>query len=161
MQTAEYARAITLAAGPDRTDDELDRAVELRATRQRRLVEEPTLRLHAVLNEAVLHRQVGGASTMRAQLGHLLDRAGQPNVTIQVLPFAAGAHAAMSGPFTLLRFNDEPSMNCVYLENDRGEVYQERPADIEHYGSIFERVIEVAATPERSAGIIKKLARSS
>ncbi len=161
LQTAEYARAISRAARPDWTDAELDRAVELRATRQRRLVEEPTLRLHAVLNEAVLHRQVGGAPTMRAQLGHLLDRAGQPNVTIQVLPFAVGAHPAMSGPFTLLRFNDEPSMNCVYLESDRGEVYQERPADIEHYSSVFERAANVAVSPERSTAIIKRLTRSS
>ncbi len=80
------------------------------------------------LDEAVLYRLVGGPTIMREQLDHLTEVAQLPHVAVSVHPFRAGAHSSIGAAFTLLRFADTLGMNCVYLENDRGALYLERPA---------------------------------
>ncbi len=70
--------------------------------------------LRAIINEGALRRQVGGPAVMRSQISRIAEMAKLPNVTVQVLPFSAGAHSGMRGPFTAL-WPEEP-MNTVYLE---------------------------------------------
>jgi transcriptional regulator with XRE-family HTH domain len=150
LQTPDYVRAVAAAAQLDSTDAEIDRSVELRLARQRRLTSDHPPKLHSVVNEAVLMRPVGGPSTMAAQLRHLLDMTEQDNITIQVLAFAAGEHVAMTGAFTMLRFPDELEMNAVFLEHDHGATSAERPADINRYGRMFERLVSQALSPAQT-----------
>ncbi len=103
FQIPEYVRAVRLAAHPDATESELERSVSLRTDRQGRLIGDRPPRLRVVLDEAVLHRAVGGPKVMAAQLRHLIDVSMLPNITLQVMPFAVGAHPAVGAGFTVLR----------------------------------------------------------
>jgi transcriptional regulator with XRE-family HTH domain len=150
LQTPDYARAVALAVKPASTETELDKQVELRRTRQQRLTEPDPPTLHAVLNEAVLLRQVGGTEVMAGQLRHLVKLAELPHVMLQVLPFTSGAHPAMTAPFLLLAFETEPRMNTVYLENGRGSLYLEKSADLARYETMFDQLTAMALTPEDS-----------
>ena len=104
LQTEEYAKAMIRAARPDITDDEVDRRVRVRLGRQSLLTQDDPIDLWVVLDEAVVSRPVGGDAVMRAQLERLVEAADLPNVTLQVLPFEAGAHAGMDGTFAILDF---------------------------------------------------------
>lgn len=145
LQTAEYAEAVILAAHPSTTQAELERLGSFRHERLERLAGKALPRLHFVLNEAVLRRPVGGADAFRQQLDHLAEMVQMPHVTLQVLPFSAGAHAAMGQTFTILRFpGDETALDSVYLENNHGALYLERPADVERYQTIFNQLTTAA-----------------
>jgi transcriptional regulator with XRE-family HTH domain len=150
LQTPDYVRAVASAAQLDSTDAEIQRSVDLRLARQRRLAGDRPPRLHTVLNEAVLMRPIGGSSVMAAQLRHLLEMSEQNNITIQVLAFEAGEHVAMTGAFTMLRFPDELEMNAVFLEHDHGATSAERPADIGRYGRMFELLVSCALSPAQT-----------
>ena len=158
LQTPEYARAVALASRPDSTVPELDRQVELRRERQQRITDNDPPTMHAVLNEAALLRKVGGADVMRVQLEHLVQLAKLPHLTLQVLPFDAGAHPAMTAPFLMLGFEEEPAMNTVYLENGRGSLYLEKPADLDRYRVMFEQLTKLALRPQASVKAIATVA---
>jgi hypothetical protein len=122
LQTRAYTEAVTLAvssAGPSQSAEGFAR---VRVTRQERLSGDAPMTLRAVLSEAVLRRQVGGAEVMREQLARLREAASRPNITVQVLPFSLGAHPGMTGPFTILRFA-ERAMDVVFVEQHGGAVY--------------------------------------
>jgi transcriptional regulator with XRE-family HTH domain len=152
LQTSDYVRAITAAwrTESDADDSDLQRSVELRLARQRRLDGSHPPRLHAVINEGVVLRPVGGPATMAAQLRHLLAMGERDHITVQVLPFTAGAHVAMTGEFTMLRFPEELEMNAVFLEHDHGVTSAERPADIRRYSRMFERLTATALSPDQT-----------
>lgn len=158
LQTEDYARAVVLASRPGTSEAELDRQVELRRERQRRITGDDPPTMHAVLNEAVLLRKVGGPGVMRGQLEHLVELAKLPHVTLQVLAFDAGAHPAMTAPFNMLGFEEEPGMNTVYLENGRGSLYLEKAADLERYRQVFTQLTEQALAPLPSAKAIATVA---
>lgn len=156
LQVPEFVRAIRVAGQSDVTEDELAQSVEFRLARQRRLDTDPPI-MRYVLNEAVVRRVVGGAETMQKQIDHLIEMSERPSVTMQVLPFSAGAHPAQAGSFTMLRLPSEPGPNFVYLEHDRGALYQERPADLARYGDIFNRLTKVALSPEATRSFLVSL----
>lgn len=162
LQTEDYARAVVRAAKPDSTDGELNRQVELRRERQRRLTGDDPPIMRAVLDEAVLRRTVGrktsGTRVMREQLEHLVRLSDLPHVTLQVLMFEEGEHPAMTAPFLMLGFEEEPAMNTVYLENGRGSLYLERSADLARYREIFTQLTGQALTPDESAQVIATVA---
>lgn len=158
LQTADYARAVARANRPTSTATELDRQVELRRARQQRLTDDEPPTFHAVLNEAVLLRHVGGPAVMREQLHHLAKLAALPHVTIQVLPFTAGAHPAMTAPFLMLGFEAEPRMNTVYLENGRGSLYLEKRPDLDRYTAMFAQLCELALDPQESSNHMARVA---
>lgn len=158
LQIEGYARAVALASKPDSSESELDRQVELRRERQRRITGDDPPTVHAVLNEAVLLRKVGGPAVMRAQLKHLVELAKLPHVNLQVLPFDVGAHPAMTAPFNMLGFEEEPGMNTVYLENGRGSLYLEKPADLDRYRQMFTQLTQLALGPKPSAQLIATVA---
>lgn len=104
LQTPEYARAVTRAAVDGLPEERLDTLVEVRLARQDVLRTEPPLELSAVLDEAVLRREVGGPGVMARQLTRLVEAARLPHVRLRVLPFAAGAHIGVTGPFVIFSF---------------------------------------------------------
>lgn len=157
LQTPDYVRAVAAAAQLDSTDADIERSVELRLARQRRLGSDHPPRLRTVLNEAVVRRPVGGRAAMAGQLRHLLDMSERDNITVQVLAFAAGEHVAMTGAFTMLRFPDELGMNAVFLEHDHGATSAERPADLDRYGRMFERLASRALTPGQTRDLLATL----
>lgn len=158
FQTPAYAEAITAATRPGAGADELARLVAFRTARQERLFGDRSPSLRVVLDEAVLHRLVGGPKVMREQLDHLTEVARLPHVSVLVQPFSAGAHPSIGSAFTLLRFADTLSMNCVYLELDRGALYLERPADVDRYAAIFEQLSRTALSADESLHLVARLA---
>ncbi|MFI0484020.1 helix-turn-helix domain-containing protein [Actinomadura sp. 9N215] len=158
LQTPGYARALLMARHPEAPADEIERRVELRMRRRHRVFERPgPLKLWAVLDEAALRRAVGGAETMREQLRFLIDMSWLPNVTVQILPFASGGHAAECGPVTLLRFAEPELPDVVYLEQLSGALYPDRAADIARYRDVLNRLGLQAEPPVRTPGILKSV----
>jgi transcriptional regulator with XRE-family HTH domain len=161
LQTPEYARAVAAANRPRLDEDELGSKVGIRKRRQQRLAGDDPLTLHSIINEAALCRVVGCPEVMRAQLRHVIGLAELPNVTVQVLPFSAGVHPAMTAPFVLLGFQDHPGMDTVYLENGRGALYLEAESDLDRYNWVFDQVRGLALSPAKSrtllATVVKQL----
>jgi len=156
LQTPEYTEAINTALNPARTAEEIARIVQLRASRQKRLSGDDRLTLRAVISEAALRWVVGSAELMHAQAQHIAEVAQQPNVTVQVLPFSAGAHRGMRGAFTALRFPEEP-MNTVYLELDGAALYLESPTEVSRYAKAFTRLTELALDPEATTDLLTRV----
>ncbi|MFF3734817.1 helix-turn-helix domain-containing protein [Streptomyces sp. NPDC002476] len=155
LQTGDYVRTIHRRAHERLSADEIDRLVDVRMTRQEALHRESApLKFAAVINEAVLHRRVGGPAVMRAQIEHLVAVAELPSVRVQVIPFKAGAHPGMNGAFTLLRFDDAQSI--VYLENLGGASVTRRRADVCLYEEAFNDLQILAVGPEESLGMIRE-----
>lgn len=156
LQTADYAREVLVAWNPAATSERIESAIAARAARQRRLTALEPLQLFAILDEAVLHRPIGGSQQMRAQLEYLGERATLPNVEIRVLPLAAGAHASLSGSFDIMQFRDEHDL--VYLETRGGHMYLDRP---EPFADAWSRLEAVALSREKSIAMIAALQETS
>jgi transcriptional regulator with XRE-family HTH domain len=154
LQTEDYARAV-LTALLTADADATDRLVELRMRRQERLyVDEDPLKIHIILDEAVLRRPVGGEQVMRAQLKRLVADAQRPNITIQVLPFSVGAHQATVGPFVVLAFPDSDDNDLVYVEGYLGDIYLEKERDVDVYERMFDKLVDMSMTAEQSVAFV-------
>ncbi|MGV9245071.1 helix-turn-helix domain-containing protein [Streptomyces sp. NPDC003710] len=158
LQTPEYARAVTRAAVGTLEDDKLDALVEVRLARQEVLRADPPLRLSAVLDEAVLRREIGGPGTMARQLNRLLEAARLPHVRLQVLPFAAGAHIGITGPFVIFSFPSRSDLDVVVLDHLTSSLYLERKEDLQAYCEAFDSLRIHALSPEDSLDYIAALA---
>jgi transcriptional regulator with XRE-family HTH domain len=157
-QTPDYAATIIQAGFPEISPQELDRSLLLRTTRQSLLERADAPELHLVLNEAVVRRQVGGETVMAEQIRHLAVLARRDHVTIQVLPFSAGAHPGMKTGFTLLRFPEGfDDMDCAYLENENGGVWQEVLDHVGRYAEVFERIRSMALSPQETSELLASL----
>lgn len=154
LQTEDYARAaLTTLSTAD--SDATNRLVELRMRRQDRLyTDEDPLKIHVILDEGALRRLVGGKQVMRTQLKRLVDDAQRPNITIQVLPFSVGMHPATSGPFGVLAFPGSDDNDLVYVEGHLGDVYLEKEHDVDVYEQMFDRLVDMSMTAERSVEFI-------
>ena len=158
LQTADYARAM-FRNGPRELDqDEVERRVEVRVARQQILARDNRPRLWAVIDEAVIRRQVGGAEVMQAQLRHLTDAAQQGRTTIQVVPYRAGAHAGTTGPFVILDFDEPTDPAVVYVETLAGDIYLEERSDVNRYTLAFDRLVAAALHPDDSVRLIEQAA---
>ncbi|MEU4508981.1 helix-turn-helix transcriptional regulator [Nonomuraea wenchangensis] len=155
LQTAGYARAVIELAHEKATRAELDRRVALRTMRQRRL--ESGLTLWAVIDEAVVRRTLGGPDIMRAQIAHLLDVTAERNITVQVMPFDRGGHAAAGGPFSILRFPERELPDVVYMEQLTSALYLDKPADSDHYMEVMDRLSVQAETPKETRRFLERL----
>jgi hypothetical protein len=136
---------------------ELERRVELRMRRQEYLQRENGPVLWVVLDEASLRRPMGGPDVMRAQVRYLIEQASRPNVTIQLLPYAVGAHAAEGGAFTLLRFTESDLRDVVYLEHLTGAQYIEKPEDVEQYTRAMDQISVDALHPDATINVLESL----
>ncbi|MFC7808785.1 helix-turn-helix domain-containing protein [Streptomyces olivaceus] len=154
LQTPEYAREVTRVAGDGRTAEQLDTLVEVRLARQDVLRGEPPLELSAVLDEAVLRRQVGGAGVMARQLARLSEAARLPHVRLQVLPFAAGAHIGVTGPFVIFSFASTSDLDVVVIDHLTRSLHLERKEDLEAYTEAFNALLIHALSPEDSLDFI-------
>ncbi len=159
LQTREYAEVV-MRGSPNLTDDEIEKALEVRMGRQQILDRETDpVHLWVVLDESVLHRPYGGATTMHGQLKHLLEMSERPGIDIQVLPYEAGPTTAQEGgSFTVMRFpaSMEGDPGLVYLELLTGGQYVEKPEEIAVYERAMTRLQALAADQRNSRGIIRK-----
>ncbi|GGR83006.1 MULTISPECIES: helix-turn-helix domain-containing protein [Streptomyces] len=154
LQTAEYARAVTRAAVKDLDEDRLDTLVEVRLARQDVLRSDPPLALSAVLDEAVLRREVGGPGVMARQRRRLMEAARLPQVRLQVLPFTAGAHIGLTGPFVIFSFPSTSDLDVVVLDQLTSSLYLERKEDLMAYSEAFSTLQFHALSPEDSLDYI-------
>ena len=164
LQTPGYVRALHDEPLPEpareATPDLVDQRVEARLRRQELLTREkpPPLQFWTILDEAVLHRAVGGPSAMQRQLELVVERMQLPNVTVQVLPYSVGAHPALDSTFNILEFSG-PVSNLVYSEGLAGFIFIERPEDVDRYQKVFERLSEMSLSPGQSADLMMKASR--
>ncbi len=154
LQTPEYARAVTRAAADGLTEERLDTLVEVRMARQDVLRGDPALQLSAVLDEAVLRREVGGPGVMARQLERLVEAARLPHVRLQVMPFAAGAHIGVTGPFVIFSFSSTSDLDVVVLDHLTSSLHLERKEDLEAYSEAFDALLIHALSPEDSLDYI-------
>lgn len=148
LQTADYARAVIGPGGLQRglTVEQVERRVEVRARRQQLLTRESPVALRAVLDESALRRVVGGPKVMREQLQYLIDLAERPNVALQIVPFSAGAHAAVIGGWTILEFPGGDH-DIVAIETLVGSLFIEKTSEVDPYVEAF-RDLHTAALGE-------------
>jgi transcriptional regulator with XRE-family HTH domain len=154
LQTAEYAKAVILADSTIRDPAAIDQLVQVRMARKAALISEPQPIFRVVLDEAVLARPVGGPDLFRRQLLSLVEASQRPNVILQVLSFATGAHRALSGSFTLLEFADEAGTPLVYCDGLTGGVVRTEPGEVQSYRESFDAVSAVALSREESRMMI-------
>jgi transcriptional regulator with XRE-family HTH domain len=154
LQTEDYARAVLKADRFNDSPANIERLVDLRMRRQEVLTREQPLEFWDVLDEAVLRRAIGGPQVMADQLRRLLELAEQPHITLQVLPFAAGAHAGVSGSFALIEFpGADPDV--VYVDSAAGNIYIERPREVRTYSLKFDHLRATALSPDESTAFIR------
>jgi transcriptional regulator with XRE-family HTH domain len=159
LQIEEYTRALMRAAHPTAGSDEIDRRVALRMTRQERLGGPDALNLWAVIDEAALRRRVGGAGVMRMQLERLVESAGQPNITVQVLPFSAGAHAGVEGSVLLMSFPEPSDPDVAYVEGLMGSIFLEKSDEIARCTLAFDHLRATALSPDDSVAMISAVTK--
>jgi transcriptional regulator with XRE-family HTH domain len=159
LQTEDYARAMLRAALVAEGLDSIDRLVRLRIERQRQLTKEDPVELWAVIDEAALHRKVGGPKVMQGQMQHLMNVSEYPNVTLQVLPFDKGAHPGVIGAFSLIEFPDVTDNDVVYVDSPAGNIYLEKAVDLRRYTLVFDHLRAAALAPDESVELIDDLAK--
>ncbi|MFG1869445.1 helix-turn-helix domain-containing protein [Micromonospora arborensis] len=157
LQTREYARAVVLLGHGAADPTEIDRRVALRMQRQQLLRRDDPPQLWAVVDEAALRRPIGGPAVMRGQLTALIEATKSPNIRLQVIPFAAGGHAAAGGAFTILRFGDQELPDIVYIEQLTSAIYLDKRDDLDYYAVAMERLCVEAEPPERTPEILGRL----
>lgn len=157
LQTEDYALALTSAGSSAPPREEIEQRVDARARRRKVLRRDPRPHLHAVLGETALRQAVGGAEVMRDQLRYLREAGERENVTVQVLPFAGGAHPGMSGPFVIFEFEHEDDPAVAYTENLSGSAYLESETALARFRLAWGDVLNVALSPDESADMISAL----
>ena len=159
LQTEDYARAVIMLGYSN--PKEINRRVDLRMARQAVLSRPNAPSLWVVLDEALLRRPIGGPSAMRAQLKHLIELSQRPNVTIQVITFKAGGHAAAGGPFSLLRFAEFDLPDVVFLEQLNSAQYLDKPDVVDSYLAVMERLCIGALTPAATVKTLRSMVREA
>jgi transcriptional regulator with XRE-family HTH domain len=158
LQTNDYARALIRGIERKMQPDVLDQRLEARMRRQQLLYRESPPKYLVLLDEAVLHRQVGSATVMRVQLDKILEAAAGGTATVRVIPFDAGVHASTDSNFSLLEFGkDLPQGPVVFLEGLFSNRYLERPVEIDRYQEAVEYLNDAALSLEGSANLISKI----
>lgn len=161
LQTRDYAHAVIEGMWPEATQSEIDKRIQIRLKRQDRLTEpDNPLRFWAVIDEALLRRVVGNEQIMADQLEHLAQLSQQPHVTLQVLPYAVGAHPGMYGKFAILEFQDAMDASVVYLEGVTSDLYLEKPNDVQSYTVMYEHLRAKALSAEESLAFIRRVSES-
>ncbi|MEW1846601.1 helix-turn-helix transcriptional regulator [Nonomuraea angiospora] len=156
LQTPDYARAVIAGVLPTATEEEVQRRVDARLNRQQLLIGPDGPRLWVVIDESALRRLVGGSAVMRDQLRHLADQARVPHITIQVVPFKAGAHPGMPGSFVILRFGPI-APDIVYIDSMGGDLFLEEEAELIRHNMVFEHLRADALSPSDTAALLTSL----
>jgi hypothetical protein len=157
LQTEAYAREVLTAIRLDARPGDIQRRMDLRLNRQALLTGETAPQYWVVLDEAVVRRPVGGPAVMGAQLEYLAQMVALPSVTLQVLPFSAGAHAGMDGEFTIFGYRAPEDPDVVYIENTGGDAYIEDADVTRRYNRIFDHLRAAALDPAESVRTLAEL----
>jgi transcriptional regulator with XRE-family HTH domain len=157
FQTEQYARAVIKGILPSIEDRILDERVTARITRQELLRSAEPPRLWSLIDESALRRYVGGGLVMRDQLSKIVEVATVPNVTMQVVPFEAGAHPGLNNTFTLLEFDSAVQSPVVFVENLAGDFYLERESEIDRYREALEHLRACALSPANSIKYVQDI----
>jgi transcriptional regulator with XRE-family HTH domain len=156
LQTEDYARAL-MQLGNAPSEDDITRRVAARLSRQDVLMRENAPRLWTVMDEGALRRPIGGTAVMREQIRHLIEMCDHPAVTLQVLPFGSGAHPAMGGPFTILRFAEPDLRDVVYIEQLTSALYLDKPTEVDSYLEVMEQLCLQADPAVKTAQVLKAI----
>ncbi|HET9082476.1 MAG TPA: helix-turn-helix transcriptional regulator [Trebonia sp.] len=156
LQTEDYAKAV-IRLGNLPSEEEVIRRAKARISRQEILRRDNPPKIWAVMDEGALRRCIGGPEVMKAQLRHLIDMCELPNVTLQILPFSAGAHRAMGGPFTILRYSEPDLRDVVYIEQLTSALYLDKPTDVDAYLEVIEEVCLQASPAAKTPGFLKSV----
>ncbi|MER6048112.1 helix-turn-helix domain-containing protein [Streptomyces sp. BHT-5-2] len=160
LQTPGYAESVIPGTVPELAPDDLEKRIQVRMRRQERVRDtERPLRLWVVLDESALRRVVGSHLIMREQLEHLVEVSKLPHVTVQVLPYDAGAHAGMSGTFSILEFDDAADSSVVYIEGVTSDLYLEKTNDVHKYTIMYEHLRAQALSADASREFIAEAAK--
>ncbi|GAB3210285.1 helix-turn-helix domain-containing protein [Marinactinospora thermotolerans] len=156
LQTEDYARAI-IAGGKKKPDPEDENRIAVRMRRQRRIIENENVKLWAIVDEAAVRRPVGNSEVMRGQLRRLIELCGYPNITLQIIPFSVGAHAAEAGSFTILRYPEYDLADVVYIEQLTGALYLDKRDDVDAYTMAMERLSVAAEPPNHTPRMLERM----
>jgi transcriptional regulator with XRE-family HTH domain len=156
LQTDAYARAVIMLGHGTASPLEIDRRAKLRMARKQLLEREEPPKLWAVIDEAVLHRRIGGPRVLREQIEYLLEMTALRNVRLQVIPFASGGHAAAGGAFSILRFAHEEVPDVVYIEHLTSGLYLEKREDVDSYAAAMGRLFIEAEPPNRTPELLRR-----
>ena len=156
LQTEAYARAV-IRLGTSVTEEEVIRRAQARVSRQEILRRQSPPKIWAVLDEGALHRVVGSPDTMKGQLRHLLDMCDHPAVTVQILPFTAGAHRAMGGAFTILRYTEPDLRDVVFIEQLTSALYLDKQSEVDSYLEVIEEVCLQAEPSAKTPAILRSV----
>src|SRR5581483_11994888 len=156
LQTEGYARAL-IRQGSAATEEEIARRGELRASRQEILRRPDAPQLWVVVDESALRRPVGSQQIMRQQIEHLIEVTDHPAVTLQIMPFSGGAHSAMGGPFTILRFAEPDLADVVYIEQLTSALYLDKPAEVDSYLEVMEQLCLQAEPVAHTTKILQQI----
>ncbi|MFF5898056.1 helix-turn-helix domain-containing protein [Streptomyces argenteolus] len=158
LQTPAYAQTVIEETIPLITAEQASNRLKVRLRRQHRIYD-PTgqLRLYVILDESTLRRVVGGPDLMREQLEHLNALSAEPHITVQVLPYSAGALSGAAGQFSILSFADSPEAGVVYLEGSTSDLYLEKRSDLEHYDLIHTHLRARALSPDNTRHFVSDI----
>jgi transcriptional regulator with XRE-family HTH domain len=159
LQTTDYALAVLRELRPRDSDEQIRRVVDLRMQRQRLLDQDPPLDLWLILDEGAIRRNIGGTAVMRPQLEHLVQASRWSNVTLQVLAFGSGAHAGLTGPFSILEFPERSDEDVAYTESVGGMIYMEKDREVRLCAEAFDRMRAAALSPAASVELIQQVSR--
>lgn len=151
LQTEEYARTVIQQFAVNATPARVDTLVAIRMKRQELIGRPEAPSMHFVLDEAAIRRQVGGKAVMRRQIRHLIEIADRPNVTMEIVPFTAGVHPGMQGPFVILEFPEAADDDVLFLETAKADVIvRDDPEELSSYGEMFEQLKKLSYGPEHA-----------
>ena len=157
LQTEAYARAMLRAGRPGDSDAAIEQLVAARVARQQiwERQDPPPPMLSVILGEGVLRQTVGDGEVMAGQLGHLIEAAASPRITVQVMPFAAAAHPGMLGPFVVASFESDP--DAAYLDNALAGQVTERRKEVSRVSLLYDTLRSEALSPGASVELIAKV----
>ncbi|MDT3438063.1 helix-turn-helix transcriptional regulator [Pseudofrankia sp. BMG5.37] len=158
LQTEGYARAVIAGGNRGASREVIDGRVDVRMNRQKLLTRPDAPRVWAVIDEAALRRPIGGPKIARAQIEHLLELTDHAQLTLQVVPFTVGSHAADGGAFSILRFPDADMTDVVYLERLSGAVYLDKREDVDRYTIAMNQLSLDSCTPDKTVDALRTIA---
>jgi Domain of unknown function (DUF5753) len=157
FQTEDYARAVTRLGFRAAPAEEIERRVSLRLKRQGLLTRPEPPQVWSIMDEGALRRPVGGRAVMRAQLNRLIEVGELRHVTVQVVPFGRGGHAAAGGSFSVLRFGESDMPDVVYIEHLTSALYLDKHEDVEHYMEVVNHLSTEALPPADTTRFLAKI----
>lgn len=154
LQTEDYARALVRGGPLQLTADEIQRRIEVRMSRQQILATKNRPHLWAIMDEAVIRREVGGPAVMRDQLNKLIEAGEQTRTTIQIVPYSVGAHPGVVGSFIIVGFHEPGEIDVVYMETIGGSLSVDKAEEVQHYATAFDHLRAVALSPDDSRAML-------